>query len=209
MLRRKHHLHRKTPVLLSSLKNALHFSISRSDRQCFSHEDGCFAPSTIYEYSMSELLLTKTSLSISPIYHPNNAHDLPNCYSSKPRYHADPIYHSTAPSLTSQAPDYQKLYFSKYNFSCGFLLTRRKIYCRIRRHKGNGVFERKLEGAFFFSRIKAIETKAKASFVLSQKVSLPFLICRLPAFDLAASVLTDPHSHLQEPAYTRKEYYYE
>ena len=55
----------------------------------------------------------------------------------------------------------------------------------------------------------AIETKAKASFELSQKVSLPFLICRHPAFELAASVLTDPHSHLQEPAYMRKEYYYE
>ena len=132
----------------------------------------------------------------------------PNCYSSKPRYHADPIYHIAAPSLTSQAPGYRKLYFSKYNFSCGFLLTRRKIYCRIRRHKGNGVFERKLEGAFFFNRIKAIETKAKASFVLSQKVSLPFLICRFPAFDSAASVLTG-HNHLQEPAYIRKEFYYE
>ncbi|MBR3279279.1 MAG: hypothetical protein IKG01_10350, partial [Lachnospiraceae bacterium] len=28
---------------LASLQNALHFAISQSDRQCFSHEDGCFA----------------------------------------------------------------------------------------------------------------------------------------------------------------------
>jgi hypothetical protein len=61
----------------------------------------------------------------------------------------------------------------------------------------------------FFIGSAAIEMKAKASFVLSQKVSLPFLICRFPTFGLAASVLTDPHSHLQEPAYIRKEYYYE
>ena len=29
-----------------SLQNALHFAISQSDLQCFSHEDGCFAPET-------------------------------------------------------------------------------------------------------------------------------------------------------------------
>ena len=72
-------------------------------------------------------------------------------------------------------------------------MTHNKIYCRIRRHKGNGVFERKLEGAFFFRRIKAIEIKAKASFVFMQKVSLPFLICRLPAFGFCDNGSTDPH----------------
>ena len=108
----------------------------------------------------------------------------PNCYSSKPRYHADPIYHIAAPSLTSQAPGYRKLYFSKYNFSCGFLLTRRKIYCRIRRHKGNGVFERKLEGAFFFNRISGHRDEGKDVFCITQEVSLPFIICKLPAFGL-------------------------
>ena len=41
--RRKHHLHRKTQVLLCELSNAYALLISRSDLQCFSHEDGCFA----------------------------------------------------------------------------------------------------------------------------------------------------------------------
>jgi hypothetical protein len=40
---RKHHLHRKTSVLPSELSNAYALLISQSDRQCFSHEDGCFA----------------------------------------------------------------------------------------------------------------------------------------------------------------------
>ena len=40
----KHHLHRKTQVLPCELKKANAFLISRSDLQCFSHEDGCFAP---------------------------------------------------------------------------------------------------------------------------------------------------------------------
>ena len=42
-IRRKHHLHQKTPSPPSELKNAHAFLISQSDRQCFSHEDGCFA----------------------------------------------------------------------------------------------------------------------------------------------------------------------
>ena len=54
----------------------------------------------------------------------------------------------------------------------------------------------------------AIEIKAKASFVLQQKVSLPFLICRFPTFDLMTTVSTG-HNHLQESAHIRKEYYYE
>ena len=41
--RRKHHLHRKTSFLPSELKNAYAFLISQSERQCFSHEDECFA----------------------------------------------------------------------------------------------------------------------------------------------------------------------
>ena len=45
--RRKHHLHRKTQVLLCELSNAYALLISRSDLQCFSHEDGCFAPDNV------------------------------------------------------------------------------------------------------------------------------------------------------------------
>jgi len=43
MNRRKHHLHRKAQVLLCELSNAYALLISRSDLQCFSHEDECFA----------------------------------------------------------------------------------------------------------------------------------------------------------------------
>ena len=55
-IRRKHHLHRKTQVLLCELKKAKAFLISRSDLQCFSHEDGCFSPETTFMSSLSELL---------------------------------------------------------------------------------------------------------------------------------------------------------
>jgi hypothetical protein len=47
-------------------------------------------------------------------------------------------------------------------------LTRRKIYCRIRRHKGNGVFERKLEGAFFY-RISGHRDEGKGVFCVIAK----------------------------------------
>ena len=55
-IRRKHHLHRKTQVLLCELKKAKAFLISRSDLQSFSHEDGCFSPETTFMSSLSELL---------------------------------------------------------------------------------------------------------------------------------------------------------
>ena len=42
----------------ASLQHASHVSISRSDIQCFSHEDGCFAPETKFKSSLSELLLS-------------------------------------------------------------------------------------------------------------------------------------------------------
>ena len=61
MFRRKHHLHRKTSVLPSSLKMLTHFWSLQSDRQCFSHEDGCFAPLTNYLSSLPELPPTATS----------------------------------------------------------------------------------------------------------------------------------------------------
>ena len=38
-----HHLHRKTYILPCELRKCRHFLISRSDIQCFSHEDGCSA----------------------------------------------------------------------------------------------------------------------------------------------------------------------
>ena len=43
----------------ASRKNACAFLISRSDLQCFSHEDGCFAPEAYLENSLSELLRTR------------------------------------------------------------------------------------------------------------------------------------------------------
>ena len=45
----------KNAYPLCELKNAFAFLISRSDIQCFSHEDGCFAPETNCKYSLSEL----------------------------------------------------------------------------------------------------------------------------------------------------------
>ena len=55
-IRRKHHLHRKAHILPCELSNAYALLISRSDTQCFSHEDGCFAPVTKCKRSPSELL---------------------------------------------------------------------------------------------------------------------------------------------------------
>jgi len=46
-IRHKHHLHRKAQVLPCELwagAACRPCSISRSDLQCFSHEDGCFEP---------------------------------------------------------------------------------------------------------------------------------------------------------------------
>jgi len=37
-------------------QKSLRFLVSRSDPQCFSHEDGCFAPLANCENSLSELL---------------------------------------------------------------------------------------------------------------------------------------------------------
>ena len=53
----QHHLHRKTQVLPCELSNAHALLISRSDPQCFSHEDGYFPPDPQYINSLSELLL--------------------------------------------------------------------------------------------------------------------------------------------------------
>ena len=50
-IRRKHHLHRKTQVLLCELNNAYALLISRSDLQCFSHEDGCLHRKRVAEYA--------------------------------------------------------------------------------------------------------------------------------------------------------------
>ena len=55
-IRRKHHLHRKAHILPCELSNAYALLISRSDTQCFSHEDGCFAPVTKCKRSPSELV---------------------------------------------------------------------------------------------------------------------------------------------------------
>ena len=55
-IRRKHHLHRKAHILPCELSNAYALLISRSDTQCFSHEDVCFAPVTKCKRSPSELV---------------------------------------------------------------------------------------------------------------------------------------------------------
>jgi len=56
LIRREHHLHRKTQVLPSELTKAYAFVISQSDLQCFSHEDVCPLPATNCRNSLSELL---------------------------------------------------------------------------------------------------------------------------------------------------------
>ena len=55
-IRRKHHLHQKAHILPCELSNAYALLISRSNTQCFSHEDGCFAPVTKCKRSPSELV---------------------------------------------------------------------------------------------------------------------------------------------------------
>jgi len=62
--RRKHHLHRKAHILPCELNNAYALLISRSDMQCFSHEDGCFAPVAKCKRSPSELVQDDLTLII-------------------------------------------------------------------------------------------------------------------------------------------------